>query len=263
MRKYLFIYKTEFINSLQYIKNLIFGSLSLILIIYVFLNLWRFLYSDPESLINGYSYTQMIWYILFTETLWSCIKGRIIVKDISNDVKSGNIAYQINKPYNYISFIFSKVFADFSFKLILLLPAALVLGRLLIGSIPNFNPIYCLIAILTGILGIIVNMLISICFGLFSFFIEDARPLYWIYSKLILVVGTLFPIEFMPKAIQPILEYSPIFALNYGPAKLFVDFNSNFLIKLLILQFIYIIIFYIITLIIYKKGVKNINVNGG
>ena len=67
----------------------------------------------------------------------------------------------------------------------------------------------------------------------------------------------------MPKAIQPILEYSPIFALNYGPAKLFVDFNYDFLIRVLIAQGIYIIAFYILTMIIYKKGVKNINVNGG
>lgn len=263
MKKYLFIYKTEFINSLQYLKSFIAGSLTLVLIIYIYLNLWNFLYSDPESLINGYSYTQMIWYILFTETLWSCIKGRRIVRDISNDVKNGNIAYLINKPYNYINYMLSKTFADFSFKLFVLLPAALVLGYILIGNIPNFNLLGCIIAIITGAIGVVINMLICISIGLLAFFMEDSAPIYWIYSKIILVIGTLFPIEFMPKAIQPILEYSPIFALNYGPAKLFVDFNYDFLVRLLITQGIYIIVFYILTMIIYKKGVKNINVNGG
>ncbi len=263
MKKYLFIFKTEFINSLQYVKSFIVGSLSLILIIYIYLNLWNFLYSDPESLINGYSYTQMIWYILFTETLWSCIKGRKIVRDISTDVKNGNIAYQMNKPYNYINYILSKTFADFTFKLLILLPAAIVLGHILIGNIPNFNLLGCLLAIITGILGTMVNVLICISIGLLSFFMEDAAPIYWIYSKVILVIGTLFPIEFMPEIIQPVLKYSPIFAMNYGPAKLFVDFNYDFLIKVLISQVIYLIVFYIITNLVYKKGVKNINVNGG
>ena len=93
--------------------------------------------------------------------------------------------------------------------------------------------------------------------------IEDANPIYWIYSKIILVVGTLFPIEFMPKVLQPFLEYSPIFALNYGPAKLFVDFNNVFFVRVIIAQAIYLVLFYLLANLVYKKGVKNINVNGG
>ena len=263
MRKYICIFKTEFINSLQYVKSFIIGSISLFLILYIYLNLWSFLYSDPNSLIKGYSYTQMIWYVLFTETLWSCIKGRKIVSEISQDVKAGNIAYKLNKPYNYINYIIAKTLADFSFKLIVLLPAALVIGTLVIGRIPFFNPLGFILAIICGIIGTIVNMFICITIGLFAFFMEDANPIYWIYSKIILVVGTLFPIEFMPSLLQPILKFSPIFAINYGPAKLLVHFDLNLFIKVIIVQIIYLIVFYSITSLIYKKGVKNINVNGG
>ena len=48
---------------------------------------------------------------------------------------------------------------------------------------------------------------------------EDASPLYWIYSKFILVLGTLFPIEYFPKVLQPIINLSPIYVVSYGPAK--------------------------------------------
>ena len=263
MKKYLFIFKTEFINSLQYVTNFLIGSFSLVLILYIYLNLWTYLYSDPSSLINGYSLTQMVWYVLFTEAIWSCVKGRKIVSEIAGDVKSGNVAYQLNKPYNYINYIISKTFATFTFKLFIILPASLVLGTIVIGNIPNFNLLGCLLAILTGIIGTIINILICITLGLISFFIEDANPIYWIYSKIILVVGTLFPIEFMPKIIQPFLEYSPIFALNYGPAKLFVDFNYEFFVRVIIAQAIYLVVFYLLANLVYKKGVKNINVNGG
>ena len=263
MKKYWFIFKTEFINELQYVGNFLVGSISLVLILYIYLNLWRYLYSDPSSLINGYSYTQMVWYVLFTETVWSCVKGRKIVAEIAQDVKTGNITYQLNKPYSYINYMISKTVATFSFKLLILLPASLLLGTILIGNIPYFNLFGCILAIITGVIGTIINILICITLGLISFFIEDANPIYWIYSKVILVVGTLFPIEFMPKIIQPFLEYSPIFALNYGPAKLFVEFNNVFFIKVIISQAIYLVLFYILANLIYKKGVKNINVNGG
>ena len=175
MKKYLFIFKTEFINSLQYVTNFLIGSFSLVLILYIYLNLWTYLYSDPSSLINGYSLTQMVWYVLFTEAIWSCVKGRKIVAEIAGDVKSGNVAYQLNKPYNYINYIISKTFATFTFKLFIILPASLVLGTIVIGNIPNFNLLGCLLAILTGIIGTIINILICITLGLISFFIAFSR----------------------------------------------------------------------------------------
>ena len=99
--------------------------------------------------------------------------------------------------------------------------------------------------------------------GLFSFYIEDSNPFYWMYSKLILVLGTLLPIEFFPKAIQPLLTYLPAYVVSYGPAKLFVDFSLSSGIRIIIAQLIYIFISYGLCLFIYKKGVKRLNVNGG
>ena len=66
MKKYLFIFKTEIINSLQYMFNLLSGFIAYIIMIYVFLCLWKYMYSDPASLINGYNLNQMIWYIIIT-----------------------------------------------------------------------------------------------------------------------------------------------------------------------------------------------------
>ena len=95
------------------------------------------------------------------------------------------------------------------------------------------------------------------------FFIEDANPFYWVYSKFILIIGTIFPIEFFPKLLQPIIKYSPIYVICYGPAKLFVNFSYGDLISIVIAQIIYIFIAYMLCALLYKKGVKNLNVNGG
>ena len=263
MKKYLNVFKTEFINNLQYVPDILIGAIGYIIIIYIYVNLYSFIYSDEASLINGYSYNQMVWYVLFSECFWSITKGRAIVRDISVDVKSGNIAYQLNKPYNYINYVISKYLSSSVFKLNLIFSAALIIGTILIGFIPNFSIIGFIAAVITAIFGVIISMIICITLGLFAFFMEDSQPLYWIYSKVILVVGTLFPIEFMPKFLQPILTYSPIFAINYGPAKLFVEYDPIFLVRVIITQVIYLVIAYLIAQLVYKKGVKNINVNGG
>ena len=93
MKKYFVIYKAEFMSNIAYVSNMLAGFIGYFIIIYIMLNLWQYIYSDPEELINGYTMNQMIWYVIVTEILWSVIGGSKLSKRISNDVKSGNIAY--------------------------------------------------------------------------------------------------------------------------------------------------------------------------
>jgi len=263
MRKYLFIYKSEIISNLQYVFNIVTGFIGYFILLFIFLNLWKYIYSNPEELINGYNMNQMIWYVIITEILWGVLAGRKLCNKISNDVRSGNIAYNINKPYNYIGYALSTHLGDATIRLLIYTILGILTGLLFLSSFPNLNILSLLAVVLTGILATIISSLIIIFIGLFSFIIEDSGPFYWIYSKLILILGTLFPIEYFPKVIQPILTYSPIYVVSYGPAKLFVDFSWNKFISVIISQVVYIIISYLLCALVYKKGVKNLNVNGG
>ena len=84
-----------------------------------------------------------------------------------------------------------------------------------------------------------------------------------IYSKIILIFGIFFPIEMFPKTIGNILRYTPIYSVSYGPAKLMLSYNFPFFLNILITQIITIIIISIIINIVYRRGVRKLNVNGG
>lgn len=263
MRKYIYIYKSELMTNLQYKVDIIFSFIGYFIHIFIFLNLWKYIYNNPKELINGYSMTQMVWYVIVTEFLYAILRGRKLAKKISDDVKGGNIAYNINKPYNYILYSLSNHLGSNTLKSFFFLLLGLLTGYIFLGTIPNLNIIQALLILLSCILATIISTLLIIFIGLFSFYVEDSSPFYWLYSKFILVLGTLFPIEFFPKTVRSIVTYSPIYVVSYGPAKLFVDFNYNKCIPILISQLIYIIISYLLCTIIYKKGVKKLNVNGG
>ena len=109
----------------------------------------------------------------------------------------------------------------------------------------------------------IINIFLLMTLGLLAFFVEDANPFYWLYSKVIIVIGTVFPLEFFPKVIQPIIRFSPIYVVSYGPAKLFVQFSNEQFIQVLIAQLIYLGIAFLLCHGIYRKGVRKLNVNGG
>ncbi len=263
MRKYLFIYKSEVMSNLQYIFNILTGFIGYFLFIYVFLNLWEYMYSDPNELINGYSMNQMIWYVIMTEILWMSLGGRKLCKKICDDVRGGNIAYNINKPYSYVGYTLSSHLGDVTIKGIIYVVLGILTGVLFLGEFPSLNILSFILVLFTGILATIISTLLITFLGLFSFYMEDANPLYWLYSKFILVLGTIFPIEYFPSVLQPIISYSPIYVVSYGPAKLLVDFNISNFINIVGAQIIYIGISYFLCSYLYKKGVKKLNVNGG
>jgi ABC-2 type transport system permease protein len=263
MKKYLFIYKSELMSDLQYVFNILFGFIGYFILLFIFFNLWQYIYSDPDEIINGYTMNQMIWYVVITEILWMSLAGRRLCKKISDDVRGGNIAYNLNKPYSYIGYSLWGHLGNITVKSVMYIILGVLTGFIFLGSFPQLNFVSILLVFASGILATIISTLLIISIGLFSFIIEDSNPFYWLYSKVILILGTIFPIEFFPLYLQPILKFSPIYVVSYGPAKLFVDFSWEAFIQVFIAQIIYIFIAYMLCSLLYKKGVKNLNVNGG
>ena len=263
MKKYLYIFKSEIMTNLQYAFDILVGFISYCIIIFIFLNLWQYIYSNPSEIINGYSMNQMIWYVIVTEILWMSLSGRKLCKKICEDVRSGNIAYNINKPYNYVEYSLFSQLGLVTVRFLIVTILGVILGLIFLHSFPNLNIIQVLIVLLSCFLATVINILLITSLGLISFYIEDANPFYWLYSKMILVIGTIFPIEYFPAILQPIIKFSPIYVVSYGPAKLFVDFSTSMCIEILISQIIYLVISFTICHFIYNKGVKKLNVNGG
>jgi ABC-2 type transport system permease protein len=263
MRKYFFVFKATLIESLQYVINILLGFITFFMILFVFINLWEYIYSDSANLISGYSMKQMIWYVIFTEIMWFGGGNKTLNRQISNDIKSGTIAYGINRPYHYLFYIIAKHLGEISIKLFLFLGAGLAIGYAFIGSIPGFALYQLPFVLISLFLGIMINSFIRMAISVLSFWIEDSTPFHWIYDKIILVIGTMFPVEMFPAALQPIIRYSPIFVVTYGPAKLMIDFGWEKLVQVLLSQTVYFIVTLFLLFAFYQKGVKKINVNGG
>ena len=113
-------------------------------------------------------------------------------------------------------------------------------------------------------LGIFIDFLCLYIIGLLAFWIEDIRPVIWIYSKgLFIMGGMIFPIALFPESFRKIAELLPFSQMFYGASRIFVKFDLGLFYKYLLLQIFWIGIFYIASVLIYKKGVKNVNINGG
>lgn len=263
MKKYLYIYKATLIENLQYVMNIILGFISFFIILFVFLNLWEYIYSGPQTVISGYTMSQMVWYVIITEIMWFGTRNGTLTHQISNDIKSGTIAYGIGKPYNYMFYIAARHLGEITIKFFLFSGIGILIGLLFVGKLTSFQVRYLPCMVIVTFAGVMINSLIRISISILSFWIEDATPFHWIYDKLILVVGTLFPIEVFPVWLQPVIRLTPIYVVTYGPAKLIIDFSMAMFVKVVMTQLIYLVVTVLFLSGLFRRGVKRLNVNGG
>lgn len=263
MRKYAVIYVSVLMENIQYAGHIAMGFISYFILIFVFINLWNYMYADPGELIAGYTKEQMIWYVMITEMLWFGARSTTITRQAAADIRGGNIVYLMNKPYHYTLYILARYTGEWCVQMPIYALLMVVTGTLLVGNIPNFMPVTLLAAIPCLILGITIHALFKLCISLLSFWIEDSNPFQWLYDKLILVVGTIFPIEIFPESLHALFKASPIYTVCYGPAKLIVDFSPEKCMEVLAAQLLYLLAGCGLMFFIYGKGVKRLYVNGG
>lgn len=263
MRKYVVIYRSVLMENLQYTANIAMGFISYFILIFVFINLWDYMYAAPGDLIAGYTKEQMIWYVMITEMIWFGARSSTIRQQVSADIRGGNIAYLVNKPYRYPLYILAKFTGEWSIQLPMYAVLTALIGMTMVGRIPDFGVVTLLLVAPCIILGVTIHAVFKICISMLSFWIEDSNPFQWLYDKLILVVGTIFPVEIFPAALQPVLKLTPIYTVCYGPAKLIVDFSAEKYLEILPAQVIYLAAGCGIMFWLYEKGGRKLYVNGG
>ena len=263
IRKYTVIYQSVLMENLQYAMNIAMGFISYFIIIFVFIQLWNYVYSSPDELIAGYSKTQMIWYVMITETIWFGTPTTVVTRQVAADIRGGNIAYLINKPYHYALYVLTKYTGGWSIQLPIFAVLATAVGTCMVGPLPAFHPATLLAVIPVFVLGITIDAVFRLCISMISFWIEDSNPFQWLYSKLLLVIGTIFPVEIFPEALQPFFKLTPVYTVCYGPAKLVVDFSAGKYAEILLAQILYLSAACGFMFFLYGKGVKKLYVNGG
>lgn len=256
MKKYIEIFKYSIKQNMTFKFNYIFSIMSLFIHLFVFNELWDYILQGKTA--AGFTKTQLIWYITITEFItYSSIRT---YKKISDMVKNGDIANLLTKPVDFIRYKFME---DISVivKTIVNVMSIIIIGLILTGPIECTTSII-MFTIIASIIGIITQILVQIFIGLLAFIMEETKGIWLIIQKLsFLLVFT--PIEFYPEIVQKIFYCLPTTYMVYVPARIFVGANIKHTIVLLVLEFLCLLVWYLGCKLIYAKGVKNINVNGG
>jgi len=260
LRKYIVIAQVSFGNAMVYRATLLSRFCFYTLIIYVFMSLWRAIYQ--EGSVHGYSYVQIVWYLVMTELIVFAT-GTDIYRKMNEDVKSGAIAYLIGRPTHYVFFQFANAAGQITLSFIGFGTLACILGLIFVGPLYTFSLAGLLPLTLSIMMSIILNYSILMLIGLTAFVVEDNFSIFLIYQKLCFMLGMFLPVEFLPMWLQPIAKSLPFSYVYWAPAKLFVDYSPGLFWELFPRQVGWALAFVALTMFCYNLSIKRLTVNGG
>jgi ABC-2 type transport system permease protein len=73
----------------------------------------------------------------------------------------------------------------------------------------------------------------------------------------------LMPVELFPAWLQKVAHYLPFIYVTYVPARLTVDFSFVNFYRQFSIQALYLLVFFALSMMLYRRGARNLNVNGG
>lgn len=260
--KYLEVGKVAFLHHVAYVIDLAWRSVFLCVIVFIFTKLWEAVFASRGGVpLEGFDHTRMMWYFMTAEVM--VLSTPRLWQLIGEQVKSGELAYRLNKPYSFVWYHYAAFMAEGVVRLITngIIGGAFLL--VLVGPIPlSWAQVGMFAATALASFGVHFCLLMMI--GLAAFWVEEPTPYYFIYQKLLFILGgMLLPLEILPAPLQRIAAWLPLKAVIHGPARTLAVGEIATVSRVLMSQLAWCAVLALSVGWMYHKGVKRLNVNGG
>ena len=262
--KYLSIAKVEMSNSFSSVSSALIRNVVIVVVLFIFYNLWSTIYGHSSTLvISGFTLVGILWYLVMSESVVSGSQGHTVSYRLSDDIKSGNIAPALSKPYNFVMYCFWSTIGSAVART----GIALVLGSALIWFLvgpPQISITELPFVFVSVVLALILQFLLYFSISILGFWFEDTIAFKWITDKMIFILGgMLIPLSFFPQWLQTIAEILPYSYMSYAPSYMFVNFTMSSFISTVALQSAWIIALGVIAFGLFELGARRVSINGG
>src|SRR5688500_2121799 len=166
LAKYAAVFEVTLRSQLAYAGALALRTTFLVIILYVFLQLWRATFAaESTSTIAGFTVAQMLWYLAITEAITTS-RGRVSAT-IDGEVRSGEIAYRLVRPYGYAAYHLAQHAGERALRFTLHLAVGCGLALLYVGPVP-LAAVGVAAALLVALVGVAIDFLASFAIGLLA-----------------------------------------------------------------------------------------------
>ncbi len=261
-QKYTAIMRVSIASNLAYVMEVIFRALLLIVLVFVLGQLWTTTYTSRGiTTLDGFSISDMVWYLVIAETIALSLPQ--LTRRIDQDVRSGQLAYLLGRPCNYVFYNFAQYLGERLVRLAMNGIVGAIVALIFVG-LPHFTWMGIVAWPLVTFFALCIDFVAYFSIGLLAFWTEETSSFALIFNRLTLVLGgVLAPITIFPEPLRSIALILPFSTILYGPARTLVHFEADQFVLLLLHQLIMLAIGGVILLAIYQVAIRRVNINGG
>ena len=256
----------SFKTSLVYKAEIIFSILGSIILLTVWIFLWKYLYSIKGGII-GISEQYLVTYFILSNGLSVIMFNSDVIGEVVNDIRTGNIAFHLARPYNYAFSILAKTIGrKILFNSIFVVLPMVIIATVIFGFEAPASISRLFLAASSALIAFFIFFGIYFIGGLSAFWMMElhgAIPLL-LENSIRLLSGFLIPIWLFPSWLYSIAQYLPIRCGFDLPLSIYVGRGDmNFIINGFIIEFIWLILIYLIGLVVWNRGIQKLVIQGG
>jgi ABC-2 type transport system permease protein len=269
--KYWVILSTRTQEDMAYRANYIFGAIFRFLPLVTTIFIWLAVFHSRQQggaplSIRGMSFQDMITYYayMYIARGFSSIPGTM--GDISKDIKDGLLNRYLIRPMDYfwyqVCYRLAHKVVFWNVALFTFPPIFFMMHRFF-THVPTLLELGCFVASL--VIAFSIGMLFTFSIGLLAFwFLEISTFLFVVMMFEFFLSGHLIPLNLMPAYMQPFLNVSPFGYEGYWPCMILMGkVPADQLPRLMGIGVLWVFVFYGISRLIWKMGLKRYSAVGG
>ncbi len=269
LNRYKAFAKAGFLTPMAYKSMIIFWGIASLAMTIVKVLLWKAVYHySGTDIINGYNMSEMIMYVLFMASTGELIYASNTFSQFADDIYEGTLAIQLIKPIDYrLRNYFSTIGGFLSQVILKIIPLfSLSLIYLYFGMGITITHWYdILIYLFSCFLSVTILDSVNFIFGSFTVFTGAAFGLQMVENCVLsFLAGTMIPLSFFPTVMADILYYLPFASIASTPNLIIMGkYSIDWLLISLAIQIFWAVLLYILSMLVYKKVIKNAIIAGG
>jgi ABC-2 type transport system permease protein len=228
------------------------------IVVAILASLWEAAAGANAGVVAGYSAAALTWYVATSEAATVSLNIRTI-EEVGDEIASGSVAVEMLRPASVVGIRIAAQVGRALPRLAACSVVGFLIARSLGGPVPNGTALA--LAAPSLVLAIACNLVAQHAFAGAAFWIRDARSTWFLYQKLVFVIGgMLLPLEVLPSGLEAVAKVLPFMAMAYAPARLAAGYVEPWL---LAVQLGWLVVLTAAAIAVFGAGERRLQVVGG
>lgn len=261
--KLLEIAKINMKSNLSYVFAAWGAFMANIVQIFVFYYIWMAVYGG-NPILNDIGKDQMIMYVILSRILYTQVTWNFIYI-IAEKIKTGEIAMDLLRPVDFQLYMYTGRVGDIiAFGVMNAIPS-LIISCIFLGCYMPKSPLALLYSLLSLFMAITISFFIEFWIGLLTFYTTNSWGLTTLQEALVsFFSGALVPLSFFPGWLKAIINVLPFKDMIYTPISIYLELTKGTqVLSSLLMQFLWVVIMFILSRLFFKVAIKKVTIQGG